>query len=318
MQSGPGSNASVLMENKNSTYSVTRDQLLAQTTARRELEEKEILAGIQEFNAQVETESKKITILHPEDHLIIVGDETAEMRILPSRPDLVKYYFLVHWAGAFGTWTAWFINQHQDFPQIDLLLHRSSNIVNRVDWKDEPAEDTKILHYNLPGIYWDFAKQEKFEDYLAEMPYATKTYTIVRNHRMSKCIIRPYDDHGYTLVVDRVMEEQDPRCLGIIGMQTTPKYFPMMARRLAELKELSYDEALKWVISREHTQMKRYHRVQRSASNPPPTHWVNIGKLLEYDEAEYDRLLAFMDQPKLDNWRELVDIANTDIWNRYR
>lgn len=300
------------------SYSVTQEQLLAQTLARREREAQEIQQDIEKFNQKLEAESKKITILHPDDHIVIVGEETEELRILPSRPDLVKYYFLVHWAGAFGTWTAWFINQHQDFPQIDLLLHRSSNIVNRVEWADEPAEEKQILHYNLPGIYWDFAKQEKFEDYLAEMPYATRTYTIVRNHRMSKCIIRPYDDHGYTLVVDRVMQQPDPKCLGIIGMQTTPKYFPMMARRLAELKEMSYDQALKWVISREHTQMKRYHRVQRTEPNPPPTHWVNIGRLLEYDEAEYDRLLAFMDQPKLENWRQLVDIANEDIWNRYR
>lgn len=300
------------------TYSVTREELLKKTEVRREREQEEIMRSLEEFNKQLQDESKKITILHPEDHVILVGEETEELRIFPSRPDLVKYYFLVHWAGAFGTWTAWFINQHQDFPQIDLLLHRTSNIVNRVEWKDEPTEDKQILHYNLPGIYWDFAKQEKFEDYLAEMPYATKTYTVVRNHRMSKCIIRPYDDHGYTLVVDRVMEERDPRCLGIIGMQTTPKYFPMMARRLAELKEVSYDEALEWVISRERTQMKRYHMVQRLRENPPPTHWVNIGRLLEYDEAEYDRLLAFMDQPKLENWRELVDIANNDIWNRYR
>jgi hypothetical protein len=37
-----------------------------------------------------------------------------------------------------------------------------------------------------------------------------------------------------------------------------------------------------------------------------PMFSINLGKLFDHDQTEYTKLLDFIEQPPLDNWKELI------------
>jgi predicted HAD superfamily Cof-like phosphohydrolase len=253
-----------------------------------------------------------------------------------ENPDQIKYYYLAHWAGAFGTWLSWFISQHADFPKTGLLLCRTSDMVDRQFWSQEPSRPMgypETKHFSLSAReYWELETIPTFSDFIKAQPNMHASLLLpdeagAQNPSPTKMVVRPFNNHSYTLVTEKLKQEQpDPRCIGIITIRTSAKYRPMVARRLMDLKKISYDEAMEFIIEREEAQTVRYNIVKSGAldhrdangNELPPSYAVDFGKLMEYDQREYQRLCEYLDQPQLPNWQDFVDVANTEIWDRYR
>ena len=253
-----------------------------------------------------------------------------------QNPEQIKYYYLAHWAGAFGTWLSWFISQHADFPKTGLLLCRSSDLVNRTQWSREPERPfgyPETKHFSLSAReYWDLETTSTFAEFLESQPNMHETLMLpdeagAQNPAPTKYVVRPISNHSYPLVTERLKQQQpDPRCIGIITVRTSAKYRPMVARRLMDLKKISYDEAMEFIIEREQAQTTRYNLVKTVALDHrdpngdelPASYAVDFGKLLEYNQREYQRLCEYLQQPMLPNWQDFVAVANTEIWDRYR
>lgn len=254
-----------------------------------------------------------------------------------ENPDQIKYYYLAHYAGAFGTWLAWFISQHSDFPKTGLLLCRTSDTVDRTAWSQEPRRvdgyypETK--HFSLSAReYWDQDTVETFSEFLEVQPTMHRDLNLpaeagIQNPNATKLIVRPYSNHSYTVVTEKLMKQTpDPRCVGIITIKTSEKYQNMVAYRLMDLKQITYDQAMEFIVDRERAQTSRYNAIRNQVDgytdinghDLPATHVVDFGKLMDYDQREYQRLCEYLDQPPLPNWQDFVDVANTEIWDRYR
>jgi len=206
----------------------------------------------------------------------------------------MKNYFCFYTAGLAGTWLTWFINQHASFPQYKMSDNTTDNVVT----------DLTCL-----GSTWCYMADDEdgcsddaltFDQYLSDV-----TVKYSQNNSATKRCIKVLPDHDLSDLdstsdlFTEVMNKID-----YIIMPTLLPDSPMshlIERRVAFM----WGDA----DQRHQEMIEIYADVTNGVYDTKfnkPIHYLQIDKLLNGNEAEYNALLDIIEESPIDNWAQIA------------
>lgn len=224
-------------------------------------------------------------------------------------------------AGMCGTWLAWFVNMHKNFPAAELnpeyywndgvlsdYSSTGSNWTTHLDHENEPTYNSDV-HLNL-------------EDQLqAHRDHGTR----VSRPDAPKWCVKLLPDHAMCMCPREKLYEVLDQIDAAIVPYAENDFVKPLARRYEYLRP-------DWFQAPEYSHELRIHDIRREAflerlndqgkvykivSNHVPYLPIDIGKLYCYNDEEYKKLVDFIDEEPLDNWKELVADTTVELYKRF-
>lgn len=197
---------------------------------------------------------------------------------------------ILYEAGKSGTWLAWFINQHKNFPKYDYKLQeRKLNkqvdvACNGADWW--PENET-----------FDQNRKDAFRLHSNNITSTKDCIKVLPNHELRDSLSQDVDKEllrRYTHKIDKV----------IIPIITDTMHDEFKQRWCVLLNEkgenVDYDDI-------DITHWQNYNIRSGNYKNFDfDVYTVDIGKLVSGSEHEYTNLLSFIDEEPIENWKEIV------------
>jgi hypothetical protein len=218
--------------------------------------------------------------------------------------------------GLSGTWLVWFINQHQNFPQFDI-----KKVIRKGHQTDYalPVANLVYRDYNS-GIFKDGNKT--FQKTSAQQVIdEIKHYSGTINPDFTKACVKMFPHHALDNdehLVESICTEYEISHIVWPYVETT-NLDTIVSRLFALKHNILYPGNKKGLRVNEFLELSQKliqsdgplcHLHQHAALLP-----VDIGKLLDKDQAEYTRLLEFISAPPLDNWQQLIDNMVSEVYN---
>jgi hypothetical protein len=246
----------------------------------------------------------------------------------------MNIYILTYPGGGCGNFINYFINRHRSFPNpthIGQLVHGNEQLLlwssSRHFKNIVMIADHKYVHNNhdnvmtsLNKIYTDqsatnrtridYVLQQHPKRYNSNEPISTwfneykkipmdsidqKRKQIFLNEEFSAFVFIPRPSHGVEFFIHH------------------PHYISQGS--MYDCKHITVDVDFKLNRIRWSASSMIAHRQipQLKDSLHVPLHVINLLKLIECDTNEYNKLLDFIEQPPLDNWKELITDYRTAI-----
>jgi len=189
-------------------------------------------------------------------------------------------------AGKSGTWLAWFINQHNNFP--------------RYDYKEQNRNLDKQVDIACNGADW-WPENQSFKENrrLAKEIFSNNTNStkdcikILPNHNLfqqNSMYVNRSLLKKYTSDIDKVII---PIVTDVLHDQFLERWKLLLKEKGSAIKNV---EILNW----QNNNFENYKNLGFEY------HFLDIGKLISEDELEYKNLLSFINESPIDNWKELV------------
>jgi len=190
--------------------------------------------------------------------------------------------YLVLWpSGLGGRFFTWFINQHKNFCQFDLI-----------ERPDDFSPDCPMYNFS----------NEKYSDWLNKI---SKDY--IRNKKANKCAFNTYPHHSLAwddenkISLPALVEETSCKTITLWSPETLRKDF--VKRILFHTMRYTTIEEAQRAMNR-HVPNERYSHINDRLD-------IDIGKLLTKDETEYKLLLDYIEEDYLTNWNDYMDHAKS-------
>lgn len=190
--------------------------------------------------------------------------------------------YLVLWpSGLGGRFFTWFINQHKNFCQFNLI-----------ERPDDFSPDCPMYNFNDTS-------------YIDWLDSVSKDYIL--NTDATKCAFNTYPHHslawedGNKISLPALIEETNCKT---ITLWTPEKLRDEFIKRILfhTMRYTTIEEAQRAMTR--HIPSERYSHVDDRLD-------IDIGKLLTKDETEYKILLDYIEEDPLSNWCELMDHARS-------
>ena len=207
----------------------------------------------------------------------------------------MKNYFCFYDAGLSGTWLAWFINQHGNFPQY---------------YCDEHEVDGVVTDLCCDGATWCF--REDIEDGCEDTPYTYDGYVRrisnrhSQNNQAIKNCIKLLPDHDLSQLdvdselFDEVMKPIDHIIMPVLDIDSEMvDSYTKRQSFMWGLDSKMYNGSIREIYD------NMNNGVYEQKFNKP-IHYVHIDQLLNGNDDEYGKLLNVIGEDPLENWKELV------------
>lgn len=211
--------------------------------------------------------------------------------------------------GQHGTWLWWFINEHRNFINID-RLHKRTVLIDGTERVTDYAHPFSWFHpmldvacYSLPD--WNVDHNKGIEHWQEHVQRAF-AYNYWTNVRATKAAIKFFPHHNFG---DMDTEEikyilHDCNCNKLV----VPIVSDTMATEFnARFKIIRNSNK---IISNDDVRSSTFANISGIAY-----HFLDIGKMLQKDEAEYNALLQFINEPPLENWKEYCDMVLDEVYS---
>lgn len=222
-------------------------------------------------------------------------------------------YAVVFSPGLSGTWLAWFINQHRNFPQFDIQP------VHRLDIHTDyalPVANLIYREYNS-DIHQD--KNNTFKKSTTPgLIQEVKQYTGTQNPDFIKLCVKLFPEHRFNRdehLIANVLSEFNithviyPYVADVNRDMITDRLFALKRMFFPPIGNVEMDDFL-------NETMMSLLPGQPLADLHKHTNLVtiDIGKFLATDETEYNKILNAIQEPPLDNWKQLVDEMRNNVY----
>lgn len=192
-------------------------------------------------------------------------------------------YWVLYTRGLMGTWISWLINQHKDFPGFTDLER----------WDNGE-------HHTFNGCWWMWIDNEEpkhkrhkttYQEHIDHFVNKNGSHT---NKNWKKLCSKTQPDHGCMITDEQYNQYLKPiKTKGIIIPYIKDKNYGLIdMRNQVHGYPTNWHE---WL----YTEMYRYEKYDHA-----PIHYVDCGALLDADEKEYHKLLMFIEQAPIDNWKK--------------
>lgn len=225
-----------------------------------------------------------------------------------------KQYHLVYRPGWAGTWLCWFINQHRDFPHYTKELFHGN--------RDDVSFPTD---FSCAGADWWLSEGQTFDEQMIKQDQLVVNKTSTQ--RCFKILTEHHypDNEDFTDPVVAELKRLPFDYNPIFATVSEPKHISILAKRWETIMMLgdddcvpSYDEIFEFFSEEaEEINIKRnfYTKLESIASS---VHYVDVGKLIfDQDENEYNKLLHHINQPQMDDWKDIITEAVELVYKRY-
>jgi hypothetical protein len=223
--------------------------------------------------------------------------------------DIKQNYICLYKPGLAGTWLTWFVNQHKDFPRYKYQQLKTHGV---------------ITDLSCNGATWCFTKDTEdgsqdepmtFDDYIKNW-----TEPESNNYCATHNCIKVLPDHDLSWEHESdVLSEITSRANGFLYpyIKRDAKLLPFFANRWLFMWEEMYQGCSNGKVIDENVVMnmmaKSAHDIRdansriRTVTGYKTCHGVDIDALLLCDQYEYNKLIAYINQPPIDNWEHLVN-----------
>ena len=217
----------------------------------------------------------------------------------------MKTYLVLYEAGKAGTWLTWFINQHHSFP----------NYMSALQERNLPVQ----VDINCQGADWWFEKQSFKNNRL----YKLNNFST--NNNATKDCIKVLPNHELRDGPDNVDVEQLKGILNsssikniIIPHLYEEMYDPFRMRWKLLLKEKGSNRYKSWndIDMKEfmdyHIENKTY-----EVFSDTKVHYMDIGKLVMGNLREYSKLLSFIEEEPLEDFKTITNDYREFAFGKY-
>ena len=215
----------------------------------------------------------------------------------------MKYFVTLYEAGSSGTWLCWLINQHSNFPKYK-KQNQKRNLAKQVD-------------INVVGADWWYDKQdfevnryEKREQYSNNLKSTKDCFKVLPNHELRLNNYEPNTELlKYFILRNNVKN--------IIMPYIDGELYDAFRKRWSVLqKEKGVDKY--W----EDIDMKSYMRMhmERDTYKLRPdvnTCYIDIGKLVMGNLKEYSKLLSFIEEEPLEDFKTITNDYREFAFGKY-
>lgn len=216
-------------------------------------------------------------------------------------------FMVLYDGGNSGTWLTWVINQHKDFPKFVMNDNIRKNIARSrdvnclgADWhleeitvNDGPGKSIK----HLPLSWEDYLKYTK--EHIVNKNHKHIAFKIVPNHSAR---INHYKEVDVELLnnISQQVEHKIVFCfVGEIFNSEISRRWNILRKEKESVEEIKNSLT---------TDRRTPYNVERDYA--PFTSGIciiDIGKIITGDMTEYEKLCDFIEQPKLNNFKQLAD-----------
>lgn len=236
---------------------------------------------------------------------------------------MLKKFAVFYEAGMAGTWLAWFVNLHANFPKAELN--------NEYQYEDDVLTD-----YSSNGSNWT-----THLDHENEPTYNSDTYLKIEDQYATHCnhgsrLSRPdslkwccklLPDHAMNMCSDELFDHVISQLDAAIIPYVENDFVEPLAARYEYIRP-------EWYTAPEFNHTLRLHEIRGEVlgtlpddnrhvihynriKNAMPTLPVDIGKLFTLNEDEYTKLLEFINEDPLPDWKDLVKSTVDPIYSRF-
>ena len=219
-----------------------------------------------------------------------------------------KLFLVWHDTGWPGSWLLWFINQHNNFPKFNgkyLYKPIKPGIGESLKYEfDEP------LHWLCQGISLD--TKESFENHLLNIVSKQLNIKLDSYNKIAlKLKARHHPANAYHYEQADVVNKNVDVYKNI--MMVSGEYEQLISKRLGDLTLDEEEDVRNIKIHKDYVAKKDNDNNNiyfPYLSNIAPNYVVDIGKLLNGDRTEYMLLCNAIEEPMLDNWKELLEVSH--------
>jgi len=224
----------------------------------------------------------------------------------------MKRFCVLYSNGLSGTWLTWFINQHTGFPtRLELDKEYS-----------DPAFPDRITDYTTQPKWWYGV--QAWEDFIAyvdrmdhpngqeDIPgirwgYDNLAFKVQPYHEFFGPGMNTTDAHAAARFV-----LAQSNCKQVIVPLADSVFFEPIYNRLVAIRpQMLIDKNPKnWYNKELYTHIEKEIGV--------PVLRLDIGKIFNIDDTEYEKLLEVLSVPALSNWKELVNDCVNEIYSNYK
>ena len=263
------------------------------------------------------------------------GRSTKEIKVLDTSKHYeseTSLYITLFYPGYSGNWVTWFVSQHSSFTNFHrIVISRevTDSDTGQREWVDADYQipDTQKITYrtfdhgqtfpsdriNAHELWLKLSREQLLSQTRQAAPnknFSKSCYTLHPHHSLSG------NDHT---LADQIV--QDYQVSGVIYPAVFSTNRDIINGRLAALKSSilkskldpnrpTPDQYADGCVAdiQPGGRLGRLHTATRF-------HILDLGKILAKDDAEYQRLVEFISEPPLENWKELVDLCVSEVYN---
>lgn len=214
----------------------------------------------------------------------------------------MKSFCVLFSHGLSGTWLTWFINQHSGFPiRLDLVGEYS-----------DPAFPNRITDYSTKSDWW--SNEQSWKEFIA---YVNKHDNSTNYNKVAFKVLPNHEFFGPEVDTEQAQRnarhalvESNSRQV-IVPIVNTVFVEAMYNRLVAIRPQHVINPKLKnWWNEELYTYIEEEINV--------PVLRLDIGKIFNVDDTEYNKLLKVLDVPALHNWKEIVNNCVDEIYGNYK
>jgi len=249
----------------------------------------------------------------------------------------MNVYILTYKGGACGTFINYFINRHQSFPN-------PSCIGNLIKGDRSSLSDDSSVHFTMFGkqhiadvLYVRDHYNEMTEHLYREdgemSEYGCDSYKLNQIIKFNETANDEMFDSYHNTINEWFNNVKDSYLnpdFDSISFTPSPSHAPSFFvhhpnyivgtggdynyKHITVLVDSNFKRIAAATSKPETLDTHYYHNVEEMSKwSPVPIHVIDLLKLIECDTNEYNNLLDFIDQPPLDNWKELITDYRTAI-----
>lgn len=216
-------------------------------------------------------------------------------------------YMVLYEGGNGGTWLTWLVNHHKDFPKFNMNDNIRKNITKSrdvccagADWHLEgitvdDGQGGSIKH--LPLSWEDYLKYTK--EHIVNKDHKHIAFKIIPNHSARTFNNKKVD----TELLNNISQQVEHK---IIFCFVGELFNSEISRRWNILRKEK--ESTEEIKNRLITDRRTSYNVEQDyAPFTSDICIIDIGKIITGDMTEYEKLCDFIEQPKLNNFKQLAD-----------